>query len=699
MKKRLFAICCVALACATVGLAAEDAKVFGKPVRVKGTLDRMMAVCLDGDRLYAGGGTDFYVFDVSSPLTPKMLGKVSGLGSVRQIAVRNGMAYVSARENALWIVDATDPSHPRIRSRFDCCELATGVDVAGDVVFLGQRQNGVEFIDVSNPDLPAHIAMRKTDESQSVKYRNGYLYSGDWGSGKVTVFDAHDMRNIRQVAYEDLHGYGDGVWLKGNYLYAATGHHSKHRDVSTLPMKGVDTAELRRFGGGGPGAGCGHGLDIFDVSNPAAPKHVGRADYPPMYVRGLDMWTVRTSASSDLVFCAATHNGLFAVDCTDPAHPIVADRWTLPEPGHAERPSYCIGSVAVGNGCVYAAVFGGGLVVLPARGAATETFDQGAAPVHASYREDYPTDTNEFWVWKSDRPGQARGVAVMGDIVYAACGDAGLHVLKIRPEGGFAKIGELVGHPRVFDVSTDGRRLYTAEGPDGFGFYEMDGPLGFREVGRLPNIDGLGKSWAFWTYAIGGDWVVLSARLGGDRLYDISNVANPRYILNVAGCPGWNKYTMDKPIGGGRYLAHNGANHWIDWIDLKARPKPVVAHTKVNRTSLSCGVCRFSEDLAIMTRGAEYVLLRPNEMDPADGTQWAGRKFPGPRMDGIPRSDGRLVVKTSRIRREVGLYDFTNPEKPIFLKHWKVSGNPDLAAFHNGKVIIPCGHQGVLMQK
>ena len=87
--------------------------------------------------------------------------------------------------------------------------------------------------------------------------------------------------------------------------------------------------------------------------------------------------------------------------------------------------------------------------------------------------------------------------------------------------------------------------------------------------------DGLGKSWAFWTYAIGGDWVVLSSRLGGDRLYDVSNISNPRYILNVAGCPGWNKYTMDKPIGGGRYLAHNGANHWIDWIDLQARPKPV----------------------------------------------------------------------------------------------------------------------------
>lgn len=110
------------------------------------------------------------------------------------------MAYVATRESGFWIVDATDPHRPRIRSRFDCCELATGVDVAGNVAFLGQRQNGVEFIDVSDPDHPAHIAMRKTDESQSVKYRDGYVYSGDWGAGKLTVFDARDMRNIRQVA-------------------------------------------------------------------------------------------------------------------------------------------------------------------------------------------------------------------------------------------------------------------------------------------------------------------------------------------------------------------------------------------------------------------------------------------------------------------------------------------------------------------
>ena len=597
------------------------------------TSPRIMATCLEGNRLYAGGGPDFYVFDVTEPLKPKRLGHVDGLAGVRQIAVRNGIAYVSAREAGLWIIDATDPARPRVRSRFDCCELATGVDVAGDVVFLGQRNNGVEFIDVSDPDHPAHIAMRKTDESQSVKYRDGYLYSGEWGKGKLTVFDARDMKNIRQVAYENLWGFGDGVWLKGNYLYAATGHHATHRDLATLPFKGVDSETLRLYGGAGRGAGCGHGLDIFDVTDPTHPKRVGRADYPPMYTRSLDMWTPRTSANSDLVFCAATHNGLFAVDCSNPANPKVVDRWTAPASGHPEWPGWCIGSVSVGNGCVYAGGMGCGLVVIPAKGAAQETFAQGEPPANASFRESYPTDEKEFWVWKPSKPGQARAVAVAGDVVYAACGDAGLHVLKVKTEGGFEKIGELAG---------------------------------------------------------------------GCRLFDISDIAHPKDLFRFGNCPGWDKYMMDAPIGGGRYIAYSSAHNNITWIDLLAQPKPRVSTiTKYNRVSGSNGICRFDDGRALVTKGAGYLFIGPNQGDPPDHSQWTERPLPGPKQRGIPRKDpnGTRVVKTCRSNREVALYDFADPEDPLFLKHWKVSGNPDIAQFHKGKVIIPCGYQGVLLQK
>ena len=678
--------------------AEAGGRTFGEAARFAESGETAMAVCLEGSRLYAdGGGGRFCVFDVSRPLSPKLLGEVRGVVGIRQIAVQGGMAYVAARENALWIVDAKDPAKPRIRSRFDCCELATGVDVSGDVLFLGQRQNGVEFIDVSNPDRPAHIAMRKTDELQSLRYAGGILYCGEWGTGRLTIFDVRDMRNIRQLSRPELYGYGDGVWTKGRLLYAATGHHARNRDLSTLAAKSVDTPELRRFGGGGPGAGCGHGLDVFDVSDPSAPRRLGRVDFPPLYTRGNDFWTVRTSGASDIVFCADTHNGLFAVDGSDPSAPRIVDRWMLP-PTKGDLPSRCVASLAVGDGCVYVAVRGAGLFAIPAQGAGREAARQDAPPKNASYREDYPTDESEFWVWRPERPGQVRGVALRGDTVYAACGDAGLHVLKVRPGKGFEKIGELAGHPRVFDVAAEGDMLFTAEGPDGFGFYGMDGATGFREAGRLARVDDK-NPWAFWVWAVDKTHVVLSARSGGDRLYDISNLGKPKFILKVGHCPGWDKYMMDRPVGGGRWLAHNAANSWIDWIDLSGHGKQAVHSTRVNRINLASGICRFDDNRALATLGSGYVFLAPGEGDPADGSKWRAHPLPGPQMNGIPRSDGRLVVKTNRIKREIALYDFKDSSCPVFLKHWKVAGNPDVAVFHDGKIIVPCGYQGLLMQK
>ena len=673
--------------------------VFGEAKRIEGSFDRCMAVCIEGKTLYAGEGPSVVVYDVCEPLSPRRCGKVDGLGAVRQIAAQDGMLYVTTREYGLWIIDATKPSSPRIRSRFDCCELATGVDVAGNVCFVGQRQNGVEFIDVSDPDNTAHIAMRKTDESQSVKYCDGVLYSGEWGTGKLTVFDAADMRNIREPARLDLLGYGDGVWVKGNFLYASTGHHAKHRDLSKLPMKGVDTAETRKYGGGGPGAGCGHGLDIFDISEPSAPKRIGRADFPPFYARGLDMWTPRTSANSSYVFCAATHNGLFAVDCRDPAAPKVVDRWVSPVKGKTQWPSACVGSVAVGNGCVYVPTMVNGLFVIPAEGAATETIERGKAPVNADYREQYETDGNAFHVWRPSAVGQARGLAVRGDYVFAACGDAGFHVLKMDEKKGFSEVANNLSIPKIYDVAICGDRLYTAEGLSGWGIYRFTGETGLEEIGRLRDI-GNNVRLALNVWAVNGRLSAFSARMSGVTFFDVSDPKNPIRQCNVQGCPGWDKYLMDAPIGNGRYLAYNSAHTCIRWIDVAANPAFVASMTDRNRITLSNGICRFSDDLALVTSNDGYLFLGPNEGDPVDGSLWKAKPFPGAkRFRGIPRADGSLVALTARITRQIALYDFSDRENPVQLGYWQVSGNPDLAVFWKGRMLIPCGYQGVLMQK
>ena len=669
--------------------------VFGTAELFDRTAPGAMALAIEGRYLYGGAGDWFVVFDLSDPLKPRKVGAVRGVGAARQAVVRKGFAYVTSREYGLWIVDVTDPAKPRIRSRFDTCELATGVDVAGDVCFCGQRQNGVEFIDVSDPDHPRHIAMRKTDESQSVVYRDGWLYSGEWGRGRVTVFDAHDMSNIRPVAWPELYGYGDGVWLQGDYLYAARGHHSLHRKVTG----GIAISEDDKAKSGSPdsGYGMGHGLDIFDIRDPKAPRRVGAVDYPPFYARGLDMWTPRTSGN--LLFAAQTHNGLFAVDITDKAQPKVLDRWLAPSAKNPDWPSFCIGSVAVGDGAVYAAVMGQGFFVIPCARAKAEPIDKGVLPKNAQFREPYPSDTSAWHVWRPKDVGQVRAVALKGDTAYVACGDAGLYVLDILPDGqGWRERGKVEGREQVYDVSVFGNRLFAAEGAKGFGVYDLTDALP-KEIARLPRISP-DKHLAFWTVAIDETRFFCSDRRCW-ALYDVSKDGTFRKLMEKhGGCPGWDKYMSDRPVGG-RYMAFNNAHHGIRWYDVVAGRQ--TRETRKNFTSLSNGLGAFGNDRVIMTGKGGYVLLEPDADDPSDGSRWPMTALPStdkvrPRP-GIPRSDGRLVAFTTRINRVASLYDFADPSHPVPKAAWTLSGNPDLAAFHKGRVIIPCGYQGLLLQR
>ena len=64
---------------------------------------------------YAIGRGALHVVDISTPTEPKVLGKLGGLGEVRQLVVSDGVAYIGSRHDGLFIVEVkpvfgTEPS-------------------------------------------------------------------------------------------------------------------------------------------------------------------------------------------------------------------------------------------------------------------------------------------------------------------------------------------------------------------------------------------------------------------------------------------------------------------------------------------------------------------------------------------------------------------------------------------------------------
>ena len=655
--------------------AAAFGGVLGEARHVAGVSDWAMGVCLDGDVLYCLDGGGLTSLDVSEPLAPKVLGRLGGMDNVRQLAVQGKFVYVVSRETGLRIVDAGDPRHMRLRSRYDSVEFATGIEVVGGTAFLSERIYGVEVVDVSDPDNPRHVCLRKTDESQSCRYRDGFLYSGEWGSGKVTVFDARDLKNFRAIGRHDLGGFGDGLDIDGGFLYCSTGHDARNGRARTVPDP----------------AGAGRGLDIFSLADPANPKWVSRVDFPVFKPRNEDFWTPRVA--NGLAFCCDSHNGLFVVDVRDPAKPKVVDRLCIGQPGR-DWPSAAISSVAVGKGCIYVTCAPGGLFAVPVAGVAPPPRAKGQPPASPDCRAAYPTDDAKFHVYRPSAAGQARSVCLRGDVAYVAFGDAGLHVLRLLPDGGFAKLGELPGGRRVMDCCLVGDRLVTAEGLDGFAVYDLPSPAEFREVVRRARVEG--SSVAFWVWPIEGDKVVLSAR-GSYGVYSVDDFRAEKPLLKFYGMCQWDKYPADGALDGRYAVLHPYTG--LIWLDVAAAEVRLARNPKPGDESLwgnqQCGVCRFGADRYLYTvvsngKPAFAFVDRDGRLSEPIG---AGTS------PGIPRADGNLVLVTNRSGRKASVWDFADAAKPKLLHEYSLSGNPDVGAFHRGRAIIPCGHQGVLLQK
>lgn len=636
-----------------------------------------MSVALEGERLYLADGASVKVFDISEPLSPRRIGGLlSGLAPIRQLTVQDGIGYAACRGQGVWILDLRNPQACKVLARYDSIELATGIDVAGSVCFVGHRQNGVEFVDVSDPSRPQHIANRRTDECQSCRYADGYLYSGDWGGGYVTVFDARDMRNVRQTSRVDLGGFGDGLAIdRGRrLLFASTGHDSRHRGVS------------------GPEAeGCGRGIDVFSMEDPAQPRHLARLDFPPLRERLHDWWLCRVSG--DRLYACDSHNGFFTVDVSDPGSPKVVGRETF-RPEKPDWPSDCVSSCAVGDGCVYVAVNGkggeGGLWVVPAPEARRPSDEHGAAPKCAEFRETPPTDRSAFDVWLPSARGQVRAVALVGDDAYVACGDAGLWRVKMGSFG-FGESKCLNGRP-VMDVIVDeDGRLATAEGLEGLALYEIDASQELVERRRIPPAYGLADIyvWRFGKYLVG------SARHGGMRFYDLDGPDEKRPVFTSKSDAGWDKYAPNA-VFGGRYIVVNEGYGGIDWIDLSG-PKPVYANrTKINRIGPCRGLCRLDDETALAWCGWGYRLLKANEPETA---KWKQTRLESQTSCGLPATDGKTLCKTYRISGDVALYDISDRAAPKPLGEWKTDGFPSAASFWCGRALIPCGYQGLLMKR
>ncbi len=632
----------------------------------------VMDVAIENQHAFAIGQGALHILDISNTDQPAVLGKLSGLGSVRQIVVKDGVAYVTSRQDGLFIIDATDPEKPRLLNHYDTVEFATGVAISGDILFVACRHYGVELVDVSDPENPRHLSTVRTGEAQSVTSRNGILYAGVWASSEVVSVDIQDPYFPEILSKVPLDGYGDGVAVSGNFLYAATGHHSGER-----PRKNP----------GDPGFGKGHGLEVFDLSDPGNPKYVSRIKFPPLYEIGNDMWSV--TISNGHAFVADTYNGLFVVDIRDPENLRFAGRHQLPLV-ESRKTNGFVGGLALAKDRVFLAGGFTDLHVIQAKDmAALADEDPGKAPVLKEAPEPRGDE-----LWKAYRPGaQVYAAELLSDsVAVVACGSAGVHLVDFAEEP--FPISKYPTTGFATDVSVSDKHIFVAESAGGLTILEI--PEEGENLKAISRFEVPGK--AIRQVEISKDGVHAMLQVGANQFYivDVSDPVSPRQVLKDARHGLLYGDQMMRGQIDDRYACVFWHVSGFHWFDLLASPAPVFSGNNYpERTGSSNGMTIFQGKTLATVRGG-FLLLDLEETRPV-------KELPPHQIEGIrdhlgvPTVSGNTLYAAHRASGILTVVDISDLENPRLVKRIQTPGNPGRVSSTNDKVLVPNGYSGLLI--
>ena len=646
-----------------------------------------MAVRVAGDRLVAVGRGKLTVFDIGDPAGPSPLGSLSGLGNTRQIAVERGVAYVTSREDGVFIVDVSASQAPCLLSRFDSVEVATGVDVSHEVLFVACRSHGVQLVDVSDPRRPRHLSLVRTGEAQSVAVRDGYAYVGVWGSSELVTVDARNARAPVITGRCPLDGFGDGVAVRGQTVYIATGHHSRARKTwSPRP--------------GEPGYGQGHGLELYDIADPARPRFISRIKTPPFYRIGNDMWGVKLAGR--YAFVADTHNGAFVIDVGDPAAPAFVGHVRLPPAGHggprrrepalqAKRdpmrrealPDF-VGGLAPASGHLYVAGGGTDLYVVAAPGLAEPAQRERGAPPEIGPVQ---TDKNSrFRVYRPD--GQVRAVDMLGDLAVVAAGSDGIHLVQLDPV--IRCLHRCPTQGFAMEVRVRGDRVYVAEERGGLSVWRKTGGAGLGLEGRYEPRSRIVRD---VVVPEPGRYALLQVDLSLLDIVDLSVPAEPRRVLRDRG-HGFVYHIADDVDADGSLcvLWQLGGLRWYDVSGDS--PAVAVREPYAHRIGGGGSVLRDGQRL-VPWRGGLVSIERgevrpPNELP----VQRVGTL----RLSGRPQRWGDRLYVTDRTKGELTILDVSDADAPKLVEHLRLPGNPGRLVLHRGRLVIPNGYEGLWVE-
>jgi hypothetical protein len=284
---------------------------------------------------YVAAGPTLRIVDVTDPASARTVGTFKFPERVWAFTVRGSLAYIAGDWLGLGILDVSNPSAPRLRGSFKTVGQAWGVAVSGANAVVANQMSGIDVVDVSDPDKPVSLGSYFTDGyARDVAISGSLAYVVDQPTG-FSILDVSKSGPPIELSTQQSAQVPLTVTVSQSPGSAA----ASPKIVCVLGGRGL-------LSGGGP-------LQIYDVSNPAAPVKVTSYSTPGRAQR-IKLW-------GSLVYVADGPEGLQIVDLSNPDKPSIADSYKTVGPAR---------DVAITDSLIFVAVGETSQSADPARGGA-----------------------------------------------------------------------------------------------------------------------------------------------------------------------------------------------------------------------------------------------------------------------------------------------------------------------------------------
>ncbi|MEQ9096596.1 MAG: GC-type dockerin domain-anchored protein [Phycisphaerales bacterium] len=290
------------------------------------------AVQLVGDiAIVAAGQAGLETIDISG-VAPQALGIVDTPGHARDVAVRDGYAYIADGEMGLRVIDIRDPANPQIVSGLDTPGLARRVVLSDDYAFIADgvefpdRGGGVQIIDISDPAAPTLAASYEPPQTAVDLRVQGHELFVAFRSGRIDILDITDPTSPELTSQYSTYGSVGALAVRDGLVSIGQSVEGlrllESSDPVEPPVVGESLVELVPFAltvheGFGYVGDRDAGLHVFDLADPAAPALI--ATLP------IDDVSTRVAVAGQTLYLPTlgSEPAILTIDISSPAEPQV----------------------------------------------------------------------------------------------------------------------------------------------------------------------------------------------------------------------------------------------------------------------------------------------------------------------------------------------------------------------------------------